>query len=175
MQRIDTIVEYWLCCQCLRFLTSPVFSIAPLFSPPLSRFHAEGESRGASVHYRVGQPAPRDSSSTQREPQVSHYRGGCAHGCVWKQTTAFNWRSDSTEKLYLGNRHVHSSTALLLPLLLCFHPYLKAKEIKKNIFRNCLNLSQVMVMAVKLLYFSSGILATILSFIVTFKTSMSFS
>lgn len=40
-----------------------------------SRFHVEGEPRGASVHYRVGQPAPGDSSSTQCQLQISHYRG----------------------------------------------------------------------------------------------------
>lgn len=67
------------------FFISVHLSISPSFPPffvMLSRFHVEGEPRGASVYYRVGQPAPGDSSSTQCQPQVSHYRGRCAHDCI---------------------------------------------------------------------------------------------
>lgn len=78
-----------------RFLTFPSFFTAtPLLLLLLSRFHVEGEPRRASVYYRVGQPAPGGSSSTERQPQVSHYRGRSMANPM-----ALDLRSDTTVRL----------------------------------------------------------------------------
>lgn len=95
-----------------------------------SRFHVEGEPRGASVHYRVGQPAPGDSSSTQCQLQISHYRGRC----VVENTK--RWHHSRTVLSYMSHRHAALSVCAAIFQSLSFSG-ITAADIVQNFDRGC--------------------------------------